>query len=311
MTEPGSPHLLRFPTRMRVATEADAAIPARLVDPGSIAVGAAPKTIQNWDFYDGAVVAIAFSDGKKLDICGSGVMVAPGLVLTATHVVRDHYDSLDTETRSLYCLGIRSGGRADLWVLRTLRYPEDESDITFLGVEPSWEITEDEFIPCLPISTREPQLGETLTIVGFRYPDQGQDKEPERIDGIPVAAKGDLYASAGKVVAVYEYRDRVMAPFPMIEIACGSLGAMSGGPAFDQFGHVVGVLSSGWRDNEPPSNVAWIIHALMFGADLRWPPGAYTPETPILELPDKRLTIVGRDKIKLTGMQQVDYRRWS
>jgi hypothetical protein len=138
----------------------------------------------------------------------------------------------------------------------------------------------------------------------------GQDGEPERIDGIPVAAKGDLYASAGEVVAVYAYRDRVMAPFPMIEIACGSLGAMSGGPAFDQFGHVVGILSSGWRDNEPPSNVAWIIHALMFGADLRWPPGVYTPEAPILELPDELLTIVGRKKVKLTGRQQVDYTRW-
>ncbi|HLI61442.1 MAG TPA: hypothetical protein VKV21_17435 [Solirubrobacteraceae bacterium] len=68
---------------------------------------------------------------------------------------------------------------------------------------------------------------------------------------------------------VYEDRDRVMAPFPTIEIDCGSLGAMSGGPAFDQFGHVRRVLSSGWRNNEPPSNVAWIIHALMFGADLQ------------------------------------------
>jgi hypothetical protein len=119
-----------------------------------------------------------------------------------------------------------------------------------------------------------------------------------------VAARGDLYAAAGEVVAVYGYRDRVMAPFPMIEIACGSLGAMSGGAAFDQFGHVVGILSSGWRDAEPPSNVAWIIHALMFAVDLRWPPGLYEPETPILELPDELLTIVGRDNVKLTEGSQ-------
>jgi hypothetical protein len=171
-------------------------------------------------------------------------------------------------------------------------------------------ITEDPYIPSLPLSTREPQLGESLTIVGFRYPDVTRGGEPERIEGIPVAARGDLYAAPGKVVAVYEYRDRRMVPFPMIEIECGSLGAMSGGPAIDQSGHVVGILSSGWQDTKPPSNVAWIIHSLMFAVTPVWPPSLYEPETPILDLPDELITIVGKEKVELTGFQEVTYTRW-
>ena len=41
----------------------------------------------------------------------------------------------------------------------------------------------------------------------------------------------------------------------------------------------------------------------MFAADLRWPPGLYASETPILHLPQELLRIVGRDRAKLTGSQ--------
>jgi hypothetical protein len=312
VTEGTSKHLLRFPTRYREPTVADAKIPAQLVDPGTIPVGREPKTIQNWDFYDGALVAIAVSDGKDLDIPGTGVMVAPGLVLTATHLLREHYEALAAESRSLYCVGIRPEGRADIWVMKTLRYPEDESDITFLGVEPSWDITEDPYISCFPLTTRQPQVGETLTLVGFRFPDVSINDDLEHVDGIPVVARGDLYASAGEVAQIYEYRrDASMAPFPMLEVDCGTVGSMSGGAAIDQNGHVVGIISSGWQDTEPPSNVASIIHPLMFGVNLLWPPGVYEPETPLLDLPSDRITIVGRDAVELTGTQSLIYRPWS
>ncbi len=162
----------------------------------------------------------------------------------------------------------------------------------------------------MPLSTREPQIGETLTIVGFRFPDSGSTGEREHIDGIPVAARGDLYTAAGRMQARYLYRDRVMSPFPSMEIACGSLGGMSGGPVIDQFGAVVAILSAGWSDGQPPSNGAWIIHALMFAVNLVWPPGLYEPETPVLDLPDDLITIVGRENIQLTGLQEVAYTPW-
>lgn len=43
------------------------------------------------------------------------------------------------------------------------------------------------------------------------------------------------------------------------------------GPVIDQFGHVFAILPVGWACDQPPSNAAWIIHALMFGVNLVWP----------------------------------------
>ena len=188
MTDGGAKHLMRFPTELRKATPSDAAVPARLVGPGSIAVGTEPKTIQNWQSMTARLWPSPSRTARSSTSAGPASW-SHRANSTATHVVREHYDALDAETRSLYCLGVRSGGRSDLWALRTLRYPEDDSDITFLGVEPCWEIT-GTHIPCLPLSTREPQLGEILTIVGFRYADAAQDGETKTIDGLPVAARG-------------------------------------------------------------------------------------------------------------------------
>src|SRR4051794_40457911 len=65
----------------------DAAIPVRLVEPGFGPPSAVPEAVTNWDYYDGAIVMVGVSDGKTYTVEGSGVMVAPGLVLSATHVL--------------------------------------------------------------------------------------------------------------------------------------------------------------------------------------------------------------------------------
>jgi hypothetical protein len=306
-------YLLRYSADPLRTRPKNAEIPVRWVEPGFAPLGQVVEGIRNWDYYDGAIVGVGVTDGKTFTISGSGVMVAPGLVLTATHVVDEHSDALEAKTLTLYCLGVRSGGRADLWTLRTLRYPEDESDIAFLGVELCSEIADDWHVSCMPLSTRAPREGESLTIVGFRFEDPCSGDDLGDIDGVPVVSRGQLYAAAGETEAVwYPYRDRVLMPFPTIEITCGSLGGMSGGAVMDRDGAVVGVLSTGLshEDGRGPSNAAWIIHALMFRVNLIWPPGLYTPETPILDLPGGLIKIVGRDRVRLTGPNQIDYTIW-
>jgi len=146
----------------------EAPIPIRLVGPGFAPASAVPEGVKNWDYYDGAIVMVGITDGETYTVEGSGVMVAPGLVLSATHVLRDHADAIANRKLRVYCIGVRSGRRADLWaVRRSLRYAEDNSDIMFLGVELNSEISADWYVSCLAISTRAP-IGETLTIVGYR-----------------------------------------------------------------------------------------------------------------------------------------------
>lgn len=289
----------------------DAPLPIRLVEPGFAPASAAPEKVANWDYYDGAVVMVGVSDGETYTIEGSGVMVAPGLVLSATHVLRHHADAITARTLGVYCIGVRPGGQADLWaVRRSLRYAEDHSDIVFLGVELNSEVSDDWHVSCLPISTRAPRKGEPLTIVGYRFDGQEAELLP-LINGVRAVGRGDLYIAVGEVVTIYyPQRDSVLAPYPAIEIKCGSLGSMSGGAVIDEGGSLVGIISRGWGDGGPPSTAAWIIHALMFDVTLPWPPGAYQPNTPLLDLPHEQLKIYGRDKVRLVGPLEIEYTAW-
>jgi hypothetical protein len=289
----------------------DRPLPVRLVEPGCAPASAVAEKVANWDYYDGAIVMVGVTDGETYMIEGSGVMVAPGLVLSATHVLRHHADAIAARTLSVYCVGVRSGGRADLWAVhQSLRYAEDHSDIMFLGVELNSEISDDWYVPCLPISTRAPEKGEPLTIVGYRF-DRDEAEPLPIINGVRAVGRGDLYIAAGEVETIYyPHRDRLLAPFPAIEIKCGSLGSMSGGAVIDQGGALVGILSRGWGDDGSPSTAAWIIHALMFDVTLPWPPGAYDPNTPILDLPSDQLKIYGRDKVRLVGPLEIEYTAW-
>lgn len=286
-------------------------LPIRLIEPAFAPAGPAPEKVTNWDYYDGAIVMVGVTDGETYTIEGSGVMVAPGLVLSATHVLRDHADAIAARTLSVYCIGVRSGGRADLWAVpRSLRYAEDHSDIMFLGVELNSEISDDWHVSCVPISTRMPEEGEPLTIIGYRFDRQEAESLPI-INGVRAVGRGDLYIAAGEVETIYyPQRDSVLAPFPAIEIKCGSLGSMSGGAVIDEAGALVGIISRGWHDDGPPSTAAWIIHALMFDVTLPWPPGAYEPNTAILDLPDDQLKIYGRDKVRIAGPLEIEYTAW-
>lgn len=234
--------------------------------------------VADWAAYDGAIVAVGTSDGATFTVSGSGVMVAPGLVFTATHVLRDDVDAIEAKRVWPWCLGPRQDGRADLWFVRQMRFGEADGDIAFLAVEPYSELADDWTLTCLPLTTRYPMEGDALTVVGFRFDNADANDLPE-IDGIPVVSRGRLYTSAGTVQQVGLYRDRTMMPFPFIEISCGTLGGMSGGAVLDATGAVIGILSVGLShdDDRGPSNAAWIIHALQFDVPLHWPRDVYPP----------------------------------
>ena len=308
---PSGTHSFRPLEDPLVDRPADTPIGFALVDPGSAPRRALPARVANWDYYDGAIVMVGVSDGKAFTIEGSGVMVAPGLALSATHVLADHADAIDERRLSVFCIALRRGGKADLWaVRRSLRFAADKSDIMFLGVELNSEIADDWFVGCLPITTRAPAEGELLTILGYRF-ERNEPTPSPIVDSVPVLGRGDLYVATGEMQRLYyPQRDPLLAPFPAIEIHCGALGSMSGGAVLDAGGALVGIISRGWDDGGPPATAAWILHALLFDVTLPWPPGAYRPNTPILDLPEDRLTIYGRDKVRLTGPMEIEYTPW-
>jgi hypothetical protein len=283
----------------------------RWAGPLEMQTGDISTAVQDWAAFDGGVVAVGTSDGETLTIGGSGVMVAPGLVLTATHVLRDEVAAIEAHELSVWCLGLRRDGRAELWALSRMRFGETESDLAFLAVRPYSKVPAAWALTCLALTTRLPAAGDPVTVVGFRFDNSGPDGLGS-IDGFPVVSRGRLYASAGTVLQVDLYRDSVLAPFPYVEVGCGTLGGMSGGAVIDARGAVMGILSVGLshEDGRGPSHAAWILQALQFDVALSWPRDVYPSEVSILDLPEDLMRIIGREHVELIGPLEIDYRPW-
>lgn len=109
--------------------------PVRWISQGSTPPDSVVRTVSNWEQFDGALVAVGVTDNKTITVWGSGVMVAPGLVLTAKHVVDDYAEAVKNREVDYCCIGPRQSGSADFWRGVSLRYAENESDIAFLGVK--------------------------------------------------------------------------------------------------------------------------------------------------------------------------------
>lgn len=265
-----------------------------------------PGEVDNWDFFDGALLSVGIRRPGVVtqDILGSAVVIAPGLALTATHVISEVLSDLSIGRASIYCVGVRSAG-LDIWRVRSLSYTED-SDLTYLALELVSDLTPDWRFTSFGLTTRAPRVGETLTVLGFRFADI-------QVEGSGFVARGDLYAAVGKVANVYHpMRDYVLMPYPTIEVLCGSVGAMSGGAVMDRKGLLVGVVGRGLatEDGRGPTYCPWVMPALHRRVDIPWPPGVYGNGTSILEVPEPFLFIEGRDAIRLLNGGAFEYRVW-
>ena len=145
---------------------------------------------------------------------GTAVLIAPGLAVTATHVL-DRLDDIVAGHAALLMLSPRHGG-LDVWHVRKVNTATD-SDVAYLSVELASPVDAEWRFTTIPVTTRAPEPGETVHVVGFRF------LEPVVDDAVRVSLRGDLYAARGDIVATYHpIRDRVLMPYPTIEVACGS-----------------------------------------------------------------------------------------
>ncbi len=275
---------------------------------GSSDATVVPDSVRNWDYFDGALLAVGVGAGTRLHVQGTTVMVAPGLAVTAAHVLRDFLADLMSGTQGCLCIGVRAEGTFDAWKLRSLTL--DGGDLAWMSLELCSAIHDDWFFSTVAITTRAPTIGEGLTIVGFRFEPQDTGSEASNA---PIEVAGQLLAAAGKVQATYpEGRDAIMVPFPAIEIACGSRGGMSGGAVLDQHGLLVGVLSSGYDtvEGDGPSYAAWIIKALDVKVDIPWPPGTFRHHVRVLDLPPAACRIVGKQAMVEQEDGAVRYVPW-
>jgi hypothetical protein len=262
------------------------------------------NSIANWDFFEGALVAVSFGADKHQHILGTGALVAPGVVMTARHVLEAQEELLRRGDREIMCFGIDPQGLI-LWRCRAVTLVGN-SDIAFLMVEAASALPK--VLHQVTLTTRMPRIGEEVIIVGIRH----HSAVP-----VPIAAdtKLSMMTSVGKVTARYEHRrDSVLLPHPCFEASCGAIGGMSGGAAFDRDGFLIGIISSSLESETPgPTflSMPWPAFAEMINPI--WPAGFYEGPTSLLQL-DRRICGLHRPEALVvsdsSSGQSVTYSHW-
>lgn len=257
--------------------------------------------ILNWDFFGGVLLLLFIRRGSDCSIIGSACMVGPGIAITASHVVRE-------AVRDGFAITAISIHQDHLEIWRALRIPHGDDDLAILCLELASDIPDNRSFRQSILSTRLPRKGETVMICGFRAWDMQYNFDSQ----LQLDFTGHVYISVGDVTDVYpEKRDAVMLPWPCFEIDTPTIGAMSGGPVFDENGNVIGILSTSFSSG-PPSYASCIYPVISREINPFWPTGIYSGRTSLFDLAQKTVRIVGKDQIRPGGSNGPDiYAPWT
>jgi trypsin-like peptidase len=200
--------------------------------------------VSNMAHYEGMVLSVHFFTDKWSRVEGSAVMVAPGIAFTAAHVVEEHLRAVVGDKKKMMCVGYTSSG-SRIWRVAQIEQING-TDLMILSLELNSALPADNEFRQADITTRLPGIGETLMIAGFRasneYVASDEEMNFPRENG-RILWGVDLLCSVGLVTAFH--RERIgLIPTPTLEVGCSTPGGVSGGPAFDKNGKVVGILST-------------------------------------------------------------------
>jgi hypothetical protein len=198
-----------------------------------------------------SIVAMATMTPEGLMVIGSGVMVGPGLMLCATHVL----DEFPQHGAGPVCLTFLLG-RARAWLPRgrtTATGPSyfdpnrrRVSDLSLMSCSLNSEAHEDFPLMLAPIKLALPLIGERLWAFGYRHGDI-----------VDSAALLTPYVTSGLVTACFPQGRGERMPATCIEVAMDSLGGMSGGPVVNDDGWLVGIISSSFEGGPTYVTLIW------------------------------------------------------
>lgn len=202
------------------------------------------------------VIALIAGLGEERPLpSGSGVIIGPGLALTAKHVLDDYWDQFDADHRwrrsekapfaiqaIQYVPRLDTFIRWDVWASSLSK----DLDIAVLQIAPSADLPKD-YEPVFPeLDLATPEKGTEIQAFGFPFPDLTYDE----------GSKGWVLShspagSVGTVTQTFpEGRERTK-PYPAFEMDIEVKGGMSGGPVFDSRGYIRGILCSSFDFAEP------------------------------------------------------------
>lgn len=267
----------------------------------------APEPIANWEAFDGSLIAIGLRSKLSTILLGSGVIVGPGLAVTATHILKDDLDQLNAGSLSAFAVGVR-GESADIWQITGINF-DPVDDTAYLSMTLISPIPEGWAFRAIPMTTRCPQVGEMLAVIGFRFPQEllRSAQEPHE------SAVGALYISRGQVSDVFPARrdDRLL-NYPSFQIECGALPSMSGGAILDASGHLIGIVSRGLSTTvgETVTYGSWLAPTMGRQLNLPWPPGVYPAEFDLAMADIPGVWVEGREMFQRDSEGNLQIRIW-
>lgn len=221
--------------------------------------------------FDALDVVLSFVAGRadgQPHPSGSGVFIAPGLALTATHVLKDYSDRFEdivpwdksgVANFGIQAIQYRAGGAEpalwDVWSVGRLV----PLDIAVVQLAPHSPLAENFGWPYITMDVSPPAVGTRVQAFGFPQSLVRLDEAAGRwvLDEVPAGSIGQL------TQVFLERRDATLMPFPSFEMNLQILGGMSGGPVFRESGHLCGILCSSFDVEEGASDISY--------ASLLWP----------------------------------------
>ena len=220
---------------------------------------------------DGTVLALDWVVGKTHHIWGSAVMVAPGVALTARHVV-DHMRNegfLGEEVGGyLLAIGFHNDGTA-IW--NPNNYYFGDGDLAILTLVRIPQNASRDLAPTVNVATlvaRQPLMGETISLIGFVAPERGEFENDAALD---------LLGSVGPVIDLYPNGRGRSRPVPSAGVLAKIINGMSGGAALDAQGRLLGIITSGLDEEPSFISLSWPI--LFTPIEVAWPPGHFPEPT--------------------------------
>ncbi|MCA9421939.1 MAG: trypsin-like peptidase domain-containing protein [Nitrospira sp.] len=109
-----------------------------------------------------------------------------------------------------------------------------------------------DFLP-LKISGSRPKIGDRVMAIG--YPNV-MDVQNVSEEGVLIFTE-KMYGAVGEITKLFSTGRDITKPWPLFEVSCNWPGGMSGGPIFNEDGHVIGLVSSGMDPTSEDDGVGY------------------------------------------------------
>lgn len=278
-------------------------------EPSVFPLGSPPgeHTIINWEHFEGVLLHLIIADRDRVYVHGSAVLVSMGVALAARHVIQPFLDMLTQGAATVTC-GSIGASQLMLWQGRDITLVGNDSDLAIIILSYSSDLSPENLFKMAAITTRMPDIGEPVTMVGFTASDPEFHRQEMGFTGY-----GDVRASVGIVTDMYPNgRDRVLMPGPALAVGSYTSGGMSGGPVFDRHGLLIGLVGTCMTSDDPngPSSVSLLWPALTTPISARWPNGVHVANRPLCEF--GKLCCIDRvDAIERINETEFAYTPWS